>query len=209
MSITNGYATVYELQAQIDPTRVADYTAADDTAMEIAIEAASRWIDEQLGTRFYATTETRYYTADFSDLLWVDDLLAVTTLKTDDDWDGTHEITWAASDYILEPRNNALRGRPYRQIRVNVNGDQTFPRNVVDGVEIVGSWGYHNGVSTTAPAPIRQACLLVAHRLWRRKEAIFGVAGTPGVGITTVQAKIQSDSDVMALLNGVEVRRGP
>ena len=155
MSITNGYATVAELQDHVDSGHVAEFAASDLDNLETAIEAASRWIDEITGARFYASSETRYYTPQWSDLLYVDDLLSVTTLKTDDDWDGVYETTWTASDYILEPRNNALRGRPYRQIRVNVNGDTAFPRNVVDGVEIAGSFGYSSGASSAAPAPVK------------------------------------------------------
>ena len=77
---------------------------------------------------------------------------------------------------------------------------------VVDGVQLVGSFGYSSGTSASAPAPVKQACLLVAHRLWRRKDAIFGVAGTPGLGVTTIQAQIPRDADVMEMLKGVELR---
>lgn len=202
MTITNGYATVDELQRHIDPGGGASFSAGDKALMETAIEAASRWIDEMTGARFYGAAETRTYTADWHDLLYVDDLTAVTSLKTDDDGDGVYETTWAASDYILEPRNSPQRGRPYRQIRIADNGRYSFPRHVQGGVEVAATFGY----ATTAPAPVAQACLLVAHRLWRRKDAIFGVAGTPGLGVTIVQARITADSDVMALLQAVETR---
>ncbi len=203
MSITNGYVTVEELQAHIDASGDASFDGGDTANMELAIEAASRWIDEYTGTRFHASTETRYYTADWYDLLYVDDLISVTTLQTDDGYDGTYETTWATTDYILEPRNAALRSRPYRQIRINVNGDYAFPRNVVDGVKIVGSFGY----AAVAPKPVKQAAILLAHRLWRRKDTIFGIAGTPALGVTIIQAKIGADADVMALLNAVDIRR--
>jgi len=201
--ITNGYCNVEELQAAIDPEGAASFAGGDRENMEIAIEAASRWIDEYCGTWFYASSETRYYTADWHDLVYIDDLLSVTTLKTDDNGDGVHETTWAATDYIPEPRNNPLRSRPYRQLRVNVNGVNAFPRDVVDGVEITGSFGY----STAAPLNVKQACLLIAHRLYRRKDAIFGVAGTPGLGVTVIQAKIAADSDVQQLLQAIDTRR--
>lgn len=203
MSVTNGYVTVAELQAHIDASGDASFDGGDYANMETAIEAASRWIDEYCGTQFYASTETRVYTADWHDLLYVDDLISVTTIKSDDDWDGVYETTWTAGDYILEPRRAVSRGRPYRQIRMNVNGDYSFPRNVDGGIEIAGSFGY----AATAPAVVKQACLLVAHRLWRRKDAIFGIAGTPGLGVTVVQAKITADSDVMALLQAIDTRR--
>ena len=206
MAITNGYITRNELQYQIDPSGVATFEPADETAMDVFIEAASRWIDSKTDCRFYASTETRYFTPDWSDLIYIDDLISVTTLKTDDNEDGTYETTWTTDDYVLEPRNaatNTTDPKPYRQVRTDVNGDYTFPVGVRYGVEIVGSWGYASSV----PDYVKAACLLLSHRLWKRKDAIFGVAGAPAVGVTVVQARIVEDSDVLALLHAVD-RRG-
>lgn len=201
MTIANGYATVEELQAALDPTGAASFAAAEHGLMEVAIEAASRWVDETTGSRFYLTVGPRVYTADWYDLLYIDDATAVTAVKTDENGDGVYETVWSASDYVLEPRGNPGQGRPYRQIRINRElGRHAFPR-LSGGVEVTGSFGY--GV---APAVVKQACLLVAHRLYRRKDAIFGVAGTPGMGVTVVQAKITADSDVMALLQALDRR---
>jgi len=150
-------------------------------------------------------SETRYYTAEWYDLLMLpDDLLSISTLKTDDNADGTYNITWTTDDYVLEPRNASLNGEPYRQIRINRKiGDYSFPINVYDGVEIAGSWGY----ASSAPAPIKEACLLLAHRLWKRKDAIFGTAGAPVIGgVQIVQAKIEQDRDIMALLMSISKR---
>lgn len=197
--ITNGYATVQELQEHIDPSGAASFSAGDRELMETAIEAASRWIDHVTGTRFYTVSETRVYQAEWHDLLYIDDLVSLTSLKTDDDDDGVYEVTWQATDYMLEPRNAALGGRPYRQIRTRRNGEYSFPRN--ETVQVTGAFGY----SSTVPAVVKQACLLIAHRLWRRKDAIFGVSGTPGLGVTVVQARITADNDVMALLSALDV----
>ncbi len=171
--------------------------------MEIAIEAISRWLDDHFNTTFYARTETRYYTAEFSDLIWVDDLISITSIKTDSGGDGTYEITFTTADYWLEPRNAQLQTekRPYRQIRINPNGTNNFPTNRY-GVEIVGSWGY----SAVAPKTIKQAALLMAHRIYKRKDAIFGIAGTSALGTMIVQAKIQQDSDLVLLLDGIDIR---
>lgn len=203
MAITNGYATLAEIKAHIDPKGNATWAADEETLLERAVEAASRWIDERTGCRFYASAETRYYTATFGDLLYIDDLISVTTLKTDENDDGTYEVTWDATDYHLEPRNAALESRPYRQIRTTSDGDYSFPTGVRYGVELVGSFGY----AATAPTAIKQACLLLAQRLWKRREAIFGVAGSTSFGVAVVQAHIQRDGDILALLEAVD-RRG-
>lgn len=202
MTIINGYVTVGELQTHMAPGGEANFAAGEYGLMELAIEAASRWIDEMTGARFYAASETRTYTAEWHDLLYVDDVTAVTSLRTDDDGDGVYETTWAAMDYILEPQGAGQRGRPYRQIRIHPEGRYAFPRSWPGGVEVAGSFGY----GATAPAPVRMACLLLAHRLYRRKDAIFGVAGTPGLGVTVVQARITADADIMALLQAIEQR---
>lgn len=195
------YATADELQAYVDASGAASFSAADRSNMETALSAASRWIDEQLDTQFAAVAATRYFTACWPDLCYIDDLAALTSLKTDEDGDGVCEAVWTDADYILEPTNAAGKGRPYRQIRRRANGSRSFPTGV-DAVEVVGSFGY----AVVVPGPIKQATLLLAARLWRRKDAIFGVAGTPGLGVTIVQAKITADSDVMALLEGVDRR---
>lgn len=197
------YASLDELQAQLDSTGVGVWSAADLGSLDLALRAASRWIDERLDTRFYAVEESRLYSARWPDLLYIDDLAALTSLKTDEDGDGLFETEWdSAQDLILEPVNAGARNRPYRQIRRRVNGSRSFPTHLENSVQVTGHFGY----SLTPPDPIRRACLLLAQRLWMRKEAIFGIAGTPGLGVTIVQSQIQQDADVVELLRGIEIR---
>lgn len=206
MAITNGYVTLSELKNHIMANGGGTFTAADDGNLELAIESTSRWLDNHFDTSFYERSETRYYTSDLVDLLWIDDLLSITALKTDEDDDGTYEKTWTTSDYWLEPRNAASgsQPKPYRQIRVNPNGDYYFPLTRY-GIEIAGTWGYCT--LANLPLELKQFTLLMSHRLWKRKDAIFGIAGTPALGVQVVQARIQQDSDLMLLLSGID-RRG-
>lgn len=195
------YASLDALRAHIDATGAVEWSAADIINMETALEAASRWIDERLDTRFYTATETRFYTTRWNDLVHIDDLVSLDELATDDG-NFDYATEWDTGDYILEPINAAGNNRPYRQIRRRSNGRYSFPVNMQYGVRVTGAFGY----AAVPPGPIAQACLLVAHRLWMRKEAVFGVAGTPGLGVTVVQARIQADADVLAMLEGVERR---
>lgn len=189
MPITNGYATLNELKARLG---ISDTDA--DTILENVIEAVSRWIDSFTARRFYAVSETRYYTAEWPDLLLLgDDLLSVTTLKTDDDGDRVYETTWASTDYDLEPYNATLDGKPYTQIRITPNGRYTFP-GTRRGVEIAGSFGY----AATTPDVVNEACLLQSERIYKRKDAPFGVTGAPEVGISTVIPRL--DPDVRTML---------
>lgn len=183
MAITNGYCSLSELKARLGIT-----DTNDDTVLEAVIEAASRAIDGETGRVFYATTETRYFTAEDGELLFVDDLLSVTSLKTDLDGDRVYETTWSATDYDLEPYNRT----PKTRIQMAPYGTRYFP-SVRRGVEITGSWGY----SATAPDAINEACLLMAARLFKRKGAPFGVLMNPDLGTARIP---QIDPDVKLLI---------
>lgn len=202
----NYYITVPELKGHIQAVDGATFTNADDVNLQIAIRASCEWLEDWFDTTFYARTETRYYSPEFSDLLYVDDLLTVTTLRTDSTDNGTYDTTWATSDYTLEPRNaqNGRKPKPYRQIRVNRNGDYAFLRFEYS-TEIAGTWGYCT--IDNVPGEIKQFVLLMSHRLWKRKDAIFGIAGAPQLNTQVVQARVEKDSDLMLLLQGID-RRG-
>lgn len=167
-----------------------------DSILEDAIEAASRAIDNHTGRRFYAASETRYYTARDPRCLYIDDLLSVTTLKTDDDGDRVYESTWTTSDYDLMPFNATLETppAPYSWIETTPNGDQSFPVEVAKGVEVAGSFGY----ASTAPDIIRYACLMLSSRLYKRRDSVFGVAGFADLG--EVRLSIPEDGDIVKIL---------
>ena len=61
MTITNGYVTLDEYKKNYQRIGVDDVDPEDDAFIEQAIEAASRWIDRETATQFYASTETRYF----------------------------------------------------------------------------------------------------------------------------------------------------
>jgi hypothetical protein len=166
----------------------------DDVRLERIIEAVSRAIDDTTKRRFYAASETRYYTARVSNVLLIDDLLSVTTLKTDDDGDRTYDETWDTDDYDLAPYNAVLDGAPYTRIETTPQGGQRFP-GTAKGVEIVGSFGY----SATTPAQIREACILWSERVYQRRHAVFGVKGSTVLGEVRLRMPAP-DPDVIQML---------
>ena len=138
MTIPNGYVT---RQAFKSALKITD--TADDVLIDRAIRDASRWIDNYCGRHFYVVNETRYFAYTANGLL-IDDLVAITSLKTDADGDAVYENTWAATDYSLRPRN-ALRQsppRPYREIATTPNGVYSFS-SALDGNQITGRWGFY------------------------------------------------------------------
>lgn len=191
MAITNGYTTLNDFKLRVD---IDDNL--DDAKLESVITAASRFIDNLASRRFYAVADTRYYTAERSDFLRVDDLLSVTSLKTDEDGDRTYENTWATTDYDLRPFNASLDGWPYRWIETTPNGDYSFP-TIAKGIEIKGSFGF----AASAPAPIEEACILVANRLVKRVDTPLGVSAEFALGQQAVIIKeLRTDPDIMALI---------
>lgn len=194
MTITNGYATLAELKARI-PIATAD--TADDTALENVITAVSRWIDQFCNQRFYSETPiVRYYTAMYADLLAVDTIQSVSALATDDNGARAWSTAWAATDYDLEPINNPLLSpvAPYLWIATTPVGTKSFPVGIPRGVKVTGTWGW-----AAVPAAIKEACLLQSQRVWGRKNAPFGVAGSSATGQTFLLPVL--DPDVKLLLS--------
>lgn len=195
MAITNGYAELSDLKGRLGIT-----DTTDDSIIENVIEAASRAIDRHCHRRFYGVSETRYYTAEHGDALYLpDDLISVTTLKTDEDGDRTYEVTWATTDYDLLPYNAATDGIPYGWLETTPDGSYSFPANIKRGVEIAGVFGYV-AASTAAPDDVREACLLQATRLFKRKDTPFGLAGSPELGQGRMTTIPKLDPDVQVFL---------
>lgn len=191
------YGTLAEIRARLDITDATD--TGDDARLTTALDAASRAIEHITGRRFYATTETRYYGAESAVSVKVDDLLSVTTLKTDDDSDRTYETTWAVTDYDLTPPNATLNGRPYSRIEVAPNGTRYFPygwRNP-RAVQVAGSFGYC--ATGSLPDEIAEACYILAMQTFKRKDALFGIQGSSGF-YQTLKAAGLEDPTVMMLL---------
>ncbi len=112
------------------------------------LEGSSRTIEDYAQRLFYSRSLTLLFDGDGSRLQGIDDLISITTLKTDDDVDRTFETTWATTDYLLLPSNadpattNNPRSRPYYEIEVDPNGNQSSFTKGRQTVQIVGVWGY-------------------------------------------------------------------
>ena len=181
------YATVEDLKQSLGIT-----DATDDTMLDAILAAVSRQIDQYTNRRFYATTETRFYTARRVSDVIIDDCLSITTLATDADGDRVYEKTWSATDFDLYPYN----ATPYTRVEATVKGAYLLPVNIAKGVKVIGSFGY----SATVPEPVNRACLIQAARLYKRKDALFGVMGSAEMGQLLVIPKM--DPDVKLLLSG-------
>lgn len=195
MAITNGYCTLAEIRQELD---FASGDTTDDTYIEGIIEGVSRWIDGWTKRRFFAVSETRYYSVEYAESIDVDDLLSVTTLKTDPNQDRTYSDTWETTDYDLLPLNSAADGWPYTEIVKTLNGEYTFPIGTKT-VEIVGSFGFC--ALADVPYNVYRAAFLATLRLYKRDDTPLGLAGAGGVGTQAVNIpSLASDPDIIALL---------
>lgn len=59
-------------------------------------------------------------------------------------------------------------------------------------LKITGTWGW-----ATVPDAVNEACILLAERLFRRKDAPFGVAGQGEVGNSVALRAVDPDIELM------------
>jgi len=175
--MASAYCTLDQLKASLSLTSP---NTSSDELLEDVIDSVSRAIDAYCGTQFFAAAQVRHFTASLPYCLAVDDLLAVTTLKTDNDGDGVYENTWAAgTDYVLEPANAQLESepRPYWRVEVRINGGHfIFPVGISRGVELDGSWG----AASSTPAQVHIVALREAIHYFHAIRSPYGSGGPGG-----------------------------
>lgn len=200
MTINHGYTDEATLKTYLGIT-VSTY----DTQIDMAINAASRSIDNYCQRRFWLDGSAVARTFIPDSLLCVefgDDLgdSASVILKTDASGDGVFETTWSSSDYELLPVNAPSawpEAKPWTSVRAV--GGKTFPWLVntwltrLDRVQITAKWGW-----PAVPDAVTQACLIKASRLFHRKDSPQGIAGFGDFG--PVRLSRLEDGDVMSLL---------
>ena len=138
----NVYCTAADIQEGLGRST----TISNAIALALA-EAASRTIDGFTGRRFISETGTRYFdTGSAGDILRIDDLLALTTLKTDSEGDGTYDgESWTVNtDFWVKPES----AYPKNWIELTAFGSYSFPRKVRRYVQISGIWGYGDGTAS-------------------------------------------------------------
>jgi hypothetical protein len=199
MAITNGYATLADVKAA---ARITD--TIDDSLLEIAIESSSRDIDSYTERVFYstgATAVTRVYIPQDIYLVETDDIISVQTLKSDSTGNGTFDITWAATDFQLEPLNGRAGGIDTPATRIRAIGEYLWPvyepRNVNSNqasVQVTGVFGF-----ASVPIAIKQATILSALRAYKRYESPTGVLGFSDMGVVRIGSRL--DPDVARLID--------
>ena len=170
MAITNGYSTLARWKAQYIPG--APTNAADDTVIEILIESASRFIEQEVWPRtFWARTETHSFDLPVEGngrtLFFNDYLITATTLTNGD------ATVISASSYVLYPvseRGTTAVEVPNYKLELRPSASLTFvAANSGDPqrcITLLGSWGY----ASSTPFDIEQACMELTWNAYNRRK---------------------------------------
>jgi hypothetical protein len=183
------YASLIELRLAMD----LGLDDGDEPSLIRALDSATEWIDSYTGRVFVLDAEdtTRYFYPDRQGTVTVPDLVELTSIATDTRGDRTYATVLADDEYELRP----IDGPPYQTIVMwPVGTSHAFIST--EQVKIVGTFGYT--VAGVAPIAVKQACIILASRHYKRREAPFGILQSTDLG--TFSRISKEDPDVVSLL---------
>lgn len=132
------YCTLAELLTDLNRPGVRDEEAALNR-----IRAASDWIDRHIG-RFIPVTESRSFDGRGTLHLWIDPLLAITSVTDDGS-------ALAGTDYLPYPLEKHWPNGPYSRLTIDPDSPRSVWTNEESAIEIAGRWGlYEEAVATAA-----------------------------------------------------------
>jgi hypothetical protein len=193
VALTNSYCTVAQLRTHLGDSG----SSLSTDLLERAINATSRGVDKYTGRRFWQDSSVQVctYRPDDPYVAWVDDISTTTGLvvKTDTTGDGTYATTWASTDYQLEPLNASAQDAAYCWWRIVAIDRYTFPAaDRRPTLQVTAKFGW-----PATPDEVTEATILRAAALFKRSEAVFGVAGFGDLGVVRIG---RQDPDVVELL---------
>lgn len=201
MAWSPDYCTVDELKAYL---RIPDADVLDDTELGLDVAAASRAIDRTCRRQFGSADAVRYYTPEWDAasgryVVRCDDFLVGegVGLAVDIDGDQTYASTVVQADYRFLPLNAPADGRPYG--RITLASSVAAP--LAEGsVRLSTTFGW-----AAVPDTVKKACLIQAARFSKRRESIYGVAGSPDMG-NELRLQDRVDPDVAVMLKAYRLQ---
>jgi hypothetical protein len=182
------YVTLDDLRTYIG---VADNL--DDDTLLIAQTAADQMVDAYCGRSFAAAgtaTSTRVYTAEAGQYVEIDDAATVTLVEVD--VDGAYSPL-QSDEWFAVPPNGVRFGQPWPATGVRTVGSTYLPTTIQNGVRVTAAWGW-----PSTPEVVKHAALMQAARLFKRRDSVMGLAGSPETGFLYLSRSM--DPDVQMLL---------
>jgi len=195
MTSTEVYATAAELKAQMQG---AD---RDEDQYTIMLTAASRAIDNYCnrpdGFVAVTTATARVYSGRGKDVQWIDECIDVTKVEVRPAV-GSAYVEWASTNWIAgtgDPRFGDYNRTPYNWILVTESGQYNrFTRGSEPTVRVTARWGY----AETVPDPVKQACITIAARWFKRGEGAWSdVLATGDFGQLIYRLEMDPDAKMM------------
>ncbi len=148
-----------------------------DSVMIDALDSASREVERLTNRQFnLADTETArrfkasdYFSVDVDDFVPSETMIVETARTSAGPW---RVVSSGYDSYPLDGIVNGQTGWPCYQLK-SVDRRPVFDR----WVRLTAQWGW-----TDVPAPVRQACMVIAAETFQMKDAPFGVAGSDQFG---------------------------
>jgi hypothetical protein len=171
-----------------------------DDVIGDAIDAASRRVENDCGRSFELTeAEVRYFRVEDDGTIRFVDLVADTIVEVlyDNDMDDEPDQALAETDYQLMPLTDERGKAPTRyQWMRRRTGSALWPAPGTV-VSIEADWGYVED-DESPPPDIVQATIIMAGRLFARREAKLGTVSVPQMG--TVGVIKGPDQDYLDLI---------
>jgi hypothetical protein len=188
VALGDTYAVLADLKAYLGMQEDTRF----DTSLTQALESVSDEIEQHCNRQFNKVTSAtaREFRVMYTPFVIVDDFHTVTGLVIEaDNLDGVFTAL-TATDYELQPLNGVVDGQPgwpYNKIVIRPTAVNRVTRG--GRLRVTAQWGW-----TAVPAPVKQACLIMAAATFQIKDAPFGVAGSDQWGSIRVKDNLMAQN---------------
>lgn len=160
MTVLNGYIELEQLQESLNASVI-----VGSVSYELAIESASRWIDDHCSdmdsgqTRYFyqdAAPSARLYHPDTRHLIRTGDFDSVAGMIVEVDLVGDGTFTTMSTNDWQPEQVLRVNGAPYTQI-TTTDYAKVFPLGLRPRVRVTARWGW-----AVIPKPVTQACKILS-----------------------------------------------
>lgn len=193
MAVVNGYCTTDQVREELGD----DGQRLSVNLLDKAVNAASRAVEQWTGRRFWQDPApvARTFRPEFRHRVDVPDISTTAGLlvATDPAGAGTFGTSWTLdTDFELGPENADADGGAFAWWELMAVGSLWFPLARRRSLRVTAQWGW-----SAVPDQVMEATILRAVAIFKRKDAVYGVADFGEFGPVRIT---RADPDVMDLL---------